>query len=32
MCNLAHLQDDNTNLKFMLRILEQIHVESTNEK
>ncbi len=33
MSNLAHLQDRNTNVKFMSRILEKIHVGSKkNEK
>ncbi len=33
MSNLAHLQDGNTNVKFMSRILEKIHVGSDkNEK
>ncbi len=25
ICNLKHLQDKNTKVKFMLRILEKIH-------
>jgi hypothetical protein len=28
MCNLTHLQGGNTIVKFMLRILEKLHVES----
>jgi hypothetical protein len=28
ICYLAHLQDGNTKVKFTLKILEKIHVES----